>query len=59
VYQQNQDLIQVGAYEAGSNPELDQAIRLRQSMEKFLQQDMHTNMDVASTRHELQSLMAG
>jgi flagellum-specific ATP synthase len=49
----------VGAYEAGSNPELDQAIRLRQSMEKFLQQDMHTNMDVASTRHELQSLMAG
>ena len=59
LYQQNQDLIQVGAYEAGSNPELDQAIRLRQSMEKFLQQDMHTNMDVNSTRHELQSLMAG
>ncbi|WP_090047969.1 FliI/YscN family ATPase [Limnohabitans sp. 2KL-27] len=59
LYQQNQDLIQVGAYEAGSNPELDQAIRLRQSMEKFLQQDMHTNMDVNATRHELQSLMAG
>jgi flagellum-specific ATP synthase len=59
LYQQNQDLIQVGAYEAGSNPELDQAIRLRQSMEKFLQQDMHTNMDVATTRQELQTLMAG
>jgi flagellum-specific ATP synthase len=59
LYQQNQDLIQVGAYEAGSNPELDQAIRLRQSMEKFLQQDMHTKMDVATTRQELQSLMAG
>jgi flagellum-specific ATP synthase len=49
----------VGAYENGSNPELDQAIRLRQSMEMFLQQDMHTSMDVPSTRHELQSLMAG
>jgi hypothetical protein len=30
---------------------------LRQTMEKFLQQDMHTNMDVASTRHEITSLM--
>ncbi len=41
IYQQNQDLIQVGAYEAGSNPELDAAIRLRPVMEQFLQQDMH------------------
>ncbi|MDP4622362.1 MAG: FliI/YscN family ATPase [Hydrogenophaga sp.] len=42
IYQQNQDLIQVGAYEAGSNPELDVAIRLRPVMEQFLQQDMHS-----------------
>jgi flagellum-specific ATP synthase len=58
LYQQNQDLIQVGAYEAGSNPDLDQAIRLRTSMEHFLQQDMHTGQDVAATRHEVQSLMS-
>jgi len=44
IYQQNQDLIQVGAYEAGSNPELDVAIRLRPVMEQFLQQDMHSPM---------------
>lgn len=44
IYQQNQDLIQVGAYEAGSNPELDAAIRLRPVMEQFLQQDMHAPM---------------
>jgi flagellum-specific ATP synthase len=44
IYQQNQDLIQVGAYEAGSNPELDAAIRLRPVMEQFLQQDMHSPM---------------
>lgn len=43
-YQQNQDLIQVGAYEAGTNPELDSAIRLRPVMEQFLQQDMHSPM---------------
>ena len=42
IYQQNQDLIQVGAYEAGSNLELDAAIRLRPVMEQFLQQDMHS-----------------
>ena len=44
IYQQNQDLIQVGAYEAGSNTELDAAIRLRPVMEQFLQQDMHSPM---------------
>ena len=44
IYQQNQDLIQVGAYESGSNPELDAAIRLRPVMEQFLQQDMHSPM---------------
>jgi len=58
LYQQNQDLIQVGAYEIGSNPELDQAIKLRTSMEKFLQQDMHTSQDAHTTRHEVQALMA-
>jgi flagellum-specific ATP synthase len=58
LYQQNQDLIQVGAYEAGSNHELDQAIRLRPAMESFLQQDMHTSLDAQTTRHDVQALMA-
>ena len=38
LYQQNIDLIQVGAYEPGSNPELDEAIKLRLAMEGFLLQ---------------------
>ncbi len=41
LYQQNRDLIQVGAYVAGTNPELDEAIRLRPALETFLRQDMH------------------
>jgi len=57
LYQQNQDLIQVGAYEAGSNPELDQAIRLREAMENFLRQDMHISQDAHTTRQGIQSLM--
>jgi flagellum-specific ATP synthase len=57
LYQQNQDLIQVGAYETGSNPELDQAIRLREAMENFLRQDMHISQDAYTTRQGIQSLM--
>jgi flagellum-specific ATP synthase len=57
LYQQNQDLIQVGAYETGSNPELDQAIRLREAMENFLRQDMHISQDAHTTRQGIQSLM--
>ena len=57
LYQQNQDLIQVGAYETGSNPELDQAIRLREAMENFLRQDMHISQDAQTTRQGIHSLM--
>ena len=39
LYQQNRDLIQVGAYEAGANADLDEAIRVRAAMESFLQQE--------------------
>ena len=52
------DLIQVGAYEAGSNPELDQAIRFREHMEGFLRQDMQEKEDAATTLHRLRELMS-
>ena len=39
VYQQNKDLINVGAYAEGSNPEIDESIRLHSSQQEFLQQD--------------------
>ncbi len=39
-YQKSSDLIQVGAYMAGSDPLLDEAIRLQPGMVGFLQQDM-------------------
>jgi flagellum-specific ATP synthase len=58
LYQQNQDLISVGAYEAGSNPDIDQAIALRARLEHFLKQDMHINEDYEKTRQEIRELMA-
>ena len=57
LYQQNQDLISVGAYEAGSNAEIDEAIQLRQQLEQFLRQDMHTSTDFATTRKEIKALL--
>jgi flagellum-specific ATP synthase len=39
-YQRSRDLISVGAYVAGSDPELDQAIELNPKLESFLRQDM-------------------
>jgi len=57
LYQQNQDLIQVGAYESGSNPTLDEAIRLREEMDTFLRQDMHEGQDEEITRHEIRTLL--
>ena len=58
VYQQNADLVQVGAYEAGSNPELDEAIRLREQMVDFLRQDMDKGQDYAMTRNQLSHMLS-
>ena len=37
-YRKNQDLINIGAYPAGSNAVIDRAIRLREPLQKFLRQ---------------------
>ena len=39
-YQRSRDLISVGAYAAGSDPLLDQAINFYPSFERFLQQTL-------------------
>ena len=57
LYQQNAELIQVGAYQSGSNPELDDAIRLHDRLRTFLQQDMHERVDINQTRALLAHLM--
>ncbi len=58
VYQQNADLVQVGAYEHGSNPELDEAIRLRDHMVTFLRQEMHAPEDYDVTRDQLRHILS-
>jgi len=40
-FAKGRDLVQIGAYAAGSDPQLDEAIRLHEAMAAFLQQDMY------------------
>ena len=40
-YMKSRDLIQLGAYAAGSDPETDRAIVLYPGLQRFLMQDMH------------------
>jgi flagellum-specific ATP synthase len=44
-YQQNKDLIRMGAYVRGSDPELEQAIACYPMMEKYLQQGTNDNVN--------------
>jgi flagellar biosynthesis/type III secretory pathway ATPase len=37
-YQQARDLINIGAYVAGSNPQIDRALRLQPHIQAFLRQ---------------------
>jgi flagellum-specific ATP synthase len=56
-YQRNRDLINVGAYVAGSDPMLDEAIALFPSLERYLQQDMHENTSLPHSVAALDALL--
>jgi len=45
IYQQNQDLISVGAYQRGSDPKVDEAIDYQPLLLQFLQQNSHEAVD--------------
>ncbi len=57
-FQRSRDLIAVGAYVAGSDPTLDQAISLYPEMVRFLQQNLTERADYASSLAELNQLIA-
>jgi flagellum-specific ATP synthase len=59
LYQQNRDLIAIGAYQKGSDPRIDAAIAMWPSMQRFLQQDMHESVDYAASLAALDQVMGG
>jgi len=57
-YRDSEDLIQLGAYVAGSNPMLDASIRLRPEILEFLRQDHMENAPIEDTLSRLEYLAA-
>ena len=55
-YQRNRDLINVGAYSAGSDPILDEAIAKNSQIEAFLQQGILEKVSIPQSLGELSSL---
>ena len=55
-FQRSRDLISVGAYAAGSDPLLDQAIKAYPALESFLQQSLNDEADFESSVDHLYSL---
>jgi len=56
VYQQNRDLINVGAYQPGSDALIDLSIRLHADINNFLKQGMKESVDLAASARQLQLL---
>lgn len=52
-YQRSRDLINIGAYVAGSDPLLDEAIRCHATFKHFLMQPMHESCDMDASWQQL------
>jgi flagellum-specific ATP synthase len=57
-YQQNRDLINIGAYHRGSDPRVDAAIAMWPRMQKFLQQNINERVNQAESVRALAQLFA-
>jgi len=58
IYQQNRDLINIGAYAKGSDARIDQAIELWPAMQKFLMQQIHERVGHGDAVNALRQLFA-
>jgi flagellum-specific ATP synthase len=56
-YQQNRDLITVGAYRRGSDPRVDTAVEQWPKMQEFLRQDMYQPVPIARSYTDLKQLV--
>jgi flagellum-specific ATP synthase len=59
IYRENKDLIDVGMYNAGSNPTLDLAIQMMPKINAFLQQRTSDSVNMDGTISTLKEMMAG
>jgi flagellum-specific ATP synthase len=56
VYARSEDLVRIGAYKAGSDPDLDRALRAREPMRAFMTQDSHEQVHFDDCVRQLAAL---
>ncbi len=56
IYRKAEDLINIGAYVKGSNPQIDQAIKKLPDINAYLRQEVTEKVDLARSLAELKSL---
>ncbi|HRA89366.1 MAG TPA: EscN/YscN/HrcN family type III secretion system ATPase, partial [Planctomycetaceae bacterium] len=52
------DLIQIGAYKAGTSPQVDRAVQIMPAARRFLQQSVNHKAPWQQTQEQLQTLAA-
>ena len=55
-YKAQQDMLRVGLYQKGTDPQLDQAIALWPKLQRFLQQQSNTGVDLETCRKQLSDI---
>jgi flagellum-specific ATP synthase len=58
VYARSEDLVRIGAYKPGSDPDLDRALRARGAMRAFMTQDAHEHVSLADCVKRLAAVAA-
>jgi flagellum-specific ATP synthase len=58
VYARSEDLVRIGAYKPGSDPDLDRALRCRGAMRAFMTQEVHEQVQFAECVRRLAVLAA-
>jgi len=57
-YKQAEDLINIGAYVAGSNPRVDEARASYQTIVDFLRQDLHEHSEYGDSLEKLKAIVS-
>ena len=58
IYRKNEDMINIGAYKQGSNPKVDNAIRMFESLRGYLRQGMNERCRLKESVEQLQKLFS-
>jgi flagellum-specific ATP synthase len=59
VYARSEDLVRIGAYKAGSDPDLDRALRAREMLRAFMTQEAEERVSLTDSLERLANLTAG